>query len=106
MLDILVVESTMTITLTCVNSAALIDTQKKKCKWKVCYRYCAGEHEDRICNQKGNLKYINCTKSNEKYIINWQTNHTADNKEVCESYKQLLIRTIKNTTTHMIQQQE
>ena len=75
----------------------------------MCCRYCVGEHEDTICNQKGNLKNISCTKANEKYKTKWQTNHTADNKELCESYKQLPIRAVKkynypyDPTTRIVQ---
>ena len=67
---------------------------KIKCKWDLKCKFCSGEHEEKDCDQKDNLKCCNCSKSNEKNKTNWQTNHTADNKEMCEYYKQLLRRTI------------
>lgn len=69
----------------------------KKCTNNECCRYCAGEHASKDCQQKENLQCINCTTSNEKYKTNRRTDHAADDKTKCDTYKYKVQQVIKRS---------
>lgn len=48
---------------------------------------CAGEHETVKCPNKNIHKCINCLEANEKYKTNRAVNHSAQEVENCDTYK-------------------
>ena len=64
---------------------------------KPCYTYCVGNHQGIKCENRQELKCANCCYANNRYNLNRDVNHAADNYAVCESYKDLLQRKISKT---------
>ena len=58
---------------------------------------CAGNHREDNCDNKENVKCINCEYSNSKFNTNRCTEHKATDKGKCESYRYLLSRVVNNT---------
>ncbi|KAJ8670255.1 hypothetical protein QAD02_001514 [Eretmocerus hayati] len=69
----------------------------KKCYNEYKCKYCAEDHNENDCQNKNTPKCSNCIETNEKWKLQKNTNHCADNKIMCDTYKFLLHRTIKKT---------
>lgn len=59
-----------------------------KCPYRLTCEHCSGDHHVRDC-PKNFKKCINCTTANEKYHLNYNIDHEANDPE-CPSYKYLL----------------
>lgn len=60
----------------------------KKCKNKQVCCFCTGEHPYERCKAQENEKTcVNCKQANGKYKKQFHTNHMANNKKECNSYK-------------------
>lgn len=59
-----------------------------KCQNKVACEYCADEHKGEVC-PRSLERCVNCTTANEKYKVNYNFHHAANDPE-CPSHKYLL----------------
>lgn len=75
------------------NNCSKYGHSSKKCKDKKCVcKFCAGNHisKDCITKDKEDLQCNNCIVYNTKNDEKRQVNHSADDKRICQTYRDLL----------------
>ena len=70
----------------------------KKCKEKISCKFCAEEHDGKVCPDTSQKKCSCCAKANDKYKLNLNTNHYAFEENLCGTYKYFKNVSIANTS--------